>query len=212
MKFPENEDPSVERYEAALRRGMDKIVVVPRPCAACGQLMRTRVPFLLASTAQCRAEEDALEILDAEDWLVLCEDCAARFDLSTLRPAERHAAKVTKGSAAKEEMADNVVKLFNDPERDLLVYYSECARCRVLIPEMEIFTWFKLSRVVHVHKYFVEELAEIVSVEFCRECSEVLDFRKIMIWMRGKRVCQLFSFNCVFEDGWQKVQLRQRLL
>ncbi|MEJ5365404.1 MAG: hypothetical protein WHS86_09905 [Desulfosoma sp.] len=212
MKFVDREDPFLERFDAALSRGKGKIVELPKPCAACGRYMRTTVPFLSVSTYECRAVGDALEILDGEDWLALCEECAARYDLSTVRPVQRPGAVWAEEADAAEETEENVVELFDGEEGDVLYYYFECARCGELITEREIFTRFQLSRVVHVHRYLKKELEEVASLEFCRECAEMHDFTKVVLWRRDKGIAELFTFDRIFKDAWQKVSVREWLL
>lgn len=212
MKWTDGEDPFLERYDAAAFRGKGKIVEIPKPCAACRRNMQTTIPFMSASTVECRVVDDALEILDGEDWLAFCVDCAERFDLSTVRPAERYGVEPCMGSDDEEEMAGNVIELSDEEEGDVLYYYFECARCGEPITEKEIFTRFQLSRAVHVHRHLMKELEEVVSLEFCRACAQMYDFRKVILWRRDKGIAEVFSFDSVFGDAFQKVNVRKWLL
>lgn len=211
MKRIDREDPFLERYDVALSRGKGKIVEIPKPCAACGRYMRTTIPFLSASRIECRVEDDALVILDEEGWLALCEECADRYDLPTVRPVELHGAEATEESGAEEENPDNVVDLFDGGDGDVLYYYYDCARCGEPIIEKEVFTRFQLSRVVHVHKHLMKELEEVVALEFCRERAEMYDFKRVVLWRRDTGIAEVFSFDWVFGDASQRVQVRMWL-
>jgi len=208
-KFPEQEDPFMERYEAALSRGKGKSVEVPMPCAACSRTMRTKVPFITANQTLCRVVNDELEILEGENWFSLCEECAGQFDLTTLRPVERHG--VSAETEGGEDAPDNVIELPDEEEGDVLYYYFECAHCGDVITEKELFTRLEVDRVVYVHKHLLKKLEELRTLEFCSACAERHDFKKVVLRLRRKKIARVFSFDTVYGDAFQKVSIRQWL-
>lgn len=211
MKFPEQEDPVLERYEVALSREKGKSVEVPVPCAACGRTMRSGVPFVGANQILCRVVEDQLEILDGELWFALCEECAAQFDLTTLRPVKRHDADESAEGENGDETPDNVVELLDEEEGGVLYYYYDCAHCGGPIVAEETFTLFEVTRVCYIHKYLFRSLEELAALEFCSECAERYDFKKVVLRLREKRVAQVFSFDSVYGEAFQQVAVRHWL-
>lgn len=208
MKSFDPEDPFMERYDVALSRGKGKATEILRPCAVCGRTMRTGIPFITAAVSPCRVVDDELDILGGESWFALCEACAARFDVSSLQPVERPGGRWSTRSDRGRESTDNVIPLFDEDEEDVLYYYFECARCGNLIVEKEIFTRFHVSRIVHIHLYLIEELETVASVEFCADCTERFDFKKVVLWRRDKSVAELFSFGDVYGLRGEKRKLR----
>lgn len=208
MKSFDPEDPFMERYDVAMSRGKRKAAEIPRPCAVCGRTMRTGIPFVTATVNPCRVVDDELDILDGENWFALCEACAVRFDVSTLRPVERPGGGSSPRSDGGREANDNVIPLFDEDEGDVLYYYFECARCGNLIVENEVFTRFQVSRIVHIHLHLIEELETMASVEFCADCAESFDFKKLVLWRRDKSVADLFSFGDVYSVRAEKLKMR----